>query len=347
MNAEDKATDSSPNQELSALAKPSSEFQICRAYPRYPVDEDSTLLLVSHGLSLQSHVLDLSLEGCRLRLLEPYTVGTSTRIEVSFKMKGIAFRLAGVIQWTSEDHLAGIRFVDVVSRRGEQLSEVIGEMQRAAEAKAVEAREVEELLEKDRAERAAAESEAHEVPLNRETQNPDEPLANEIWEPSQFKVHNVAEAQRDSPDTEAASQSRLQPNVKAQERRDRRTQARRQVDTTATVFLIRVASKLHGHIVDLSMSGCRIRSDERFPVGIYTRVETEFHLEGLPFLLGGVIQTIHDPHNIGVRFLDMSLRKLEQLEQLIAEIARQESMGSEEPSLDSTSPPDANKGIRG
>ena len=58
-----------------------------RAHPRYAVDEDSTLLLVSHGLSLKSHILDLSLEGCRLRLLEPYSVGKGTRVEVSCSTK--------------------------------------------------------------------------------------------------------------------------------------------------------------------------------------------------------------------------------------------------------------------
>jgi hypothetical protein len=57
-------------------------------------------------------------------------------------------------------------------------------------------------------------------------------------------------------------------------------------------------------------------------VGIYTRVETEFLLEGLPFRLGGVIQAIHDRNRrlIGIRFLDVSARKREQLEQLIQEI---------------------------
>ena len=57
-------------------------------------------------------------------------------------------------------------------------------------------------------------------------------------------------------------------------------------------------------------------------MGIYTRVETEFHLEGLPFRLGGVIQAVHDKGRqlVGIRFLDMSERKREQVEQLIQEI---------------------------
>jgi hypothetical protein len=51
-------------------------------------------------------------------------------------------------------------------------------------------------------------------------------------------------------------------------------------------------------------------------------VETEFRIEGLPFRLGGVIQAVHDRdrRNVGIRFLDVSARKREQVEQLIEEI---------------------------
>jgi c-di-GMP-binding flagellar brake protein YcgR len=100
---------------------------------------------------------------------------------------------------------------------------------------------------------------------------------------------------------------------------DRREATREEVDTTAVIHLINVASRLQGRILDLSLGGCRIRTDERFPVGIYTRVETEFRVKGLPFQLGGVIQAIHDRErrNVGIRFLDMSSRKREQVEQLI------------------------------
>jgi hypothetical protein len=55
-------------------------------------------------------------------------------------------------------------------------------------------------------------------------------------------------------------------------------------------------------------------------VGIYTRVETEFRYQGLPFRLGGVIQAIHDRNTVGIRFLDLSQRKREQVLDLIGEI---------------------------
>ena len=102
--------------------------------------------------------------------------------------------------------------------------------------------------------------------------------------------------------------------------RDRRAQTRHEVDTVATILLVKVGSALRGRILDLSLSGCRIRTDERFPVGIYTRVETEFHLEGLPFRLGGVIQAIHNRNMVGIRFLDLSERKRQQVLDLIDEI---------------------------
>jgi c-di-GMP-binding flagellar brake protein YcgR len=287
-----------------------------RTHPRYNVDEDSILLLVSHGLSLESHVLDLSLEGCRLRMRERCTAGARTRVEVSFKVNGIAFRFLGVIQWADGKSQVGVRFVEVASRRKEQLGEVICEMEGAA-ARA--------------AEEAAAESDAKEQEAIAEAgerarqlgQNLAEELAgSEERELAEREAREWAEiqemARRLKDGREAAV---FQQPVK----RDRRSQVRHEVDTTATILLINIGSTLKGHIVDLSMNGCQIRSDERFPVGIYTRVETEFRLEGLPFRLGGVIQAIHGPHNVGIRFLDMSQRKREQVEQLIQEIEGQRS----------------------
>lgn len=109
-------------------------------------------------------------------------------------------------------------------------------------------------------------------------------------------------------------------SVSAASLRERRAQARHEVDTSATILLVRAGSTLPGRIVDLSLTGCRIQTDERFPVGIYTRVETEFRLEGLPFRLGGVIQAIHDRNTVGIRFLDLSERKRRQVLDLIAEI---------------------------
>jgi len=114
-----------------------------------------------------------------------------------------------------------------------------------------------------------------------------------------------------------------QPSLKASAgpaKGERRTQSRHEVDTSAVICLVNVGSRLSGRILDLSLGGCRISTEQRFPVGIYTRVEAEFRLQGLPFRLGGVIQAIHNRNLVGIRFLDVSERKRDQLEQLIEEV---------------------------
>ena len=86
------------------------------------------------------------------------------------------------------------------------------------------------------------------------------------------------------------------------------------------IHLIDLAAVVHGRILDVSLGGCCIRSDQRFPLGIFRRVEAEFRIEGLPFRLGGVTQALYDRCTVGIRFLDVSARKQEQLNQLVEEI---------------------------
>jgi hypothetical protein len=112
------------------------------------------------------------------------------------------------------------------------------------------------------------------------------------------------------------------------ERRERRGQPRHEVNDSAVIFLISMGVELPGHIVDLSLSGCRIRTEGKFLVGIYTKVETEFQIDGLPFRLGGVIQAIHDPHQVGIHFIDLSDRKRAQIEHLIEELEEERRSGN-------------------
>lgn len=111
--------------------------------------------------------------------------------------------------------------------------------------------------------------------------------------------------------------SSLQPHIPHV---SRPIEPRYQIDTSGVIHLVNLAAVVSGRILDISLGGCRICTEKRFPLGIFRRVETEFRIEGLPFRLSGVTQAIYDPFNIGIRFLDMSERKREQLLQLIGEI---------------------------
>ncbi|MGD0901661.1 MAG: PilZ domain-containing protein [Terracidiphilus sp.] len=329
-----------------------------RMEPRCALDEEASLLLVGRGDRVRCRIVELSVSGCRMRLWERLPAGSGTRVEATFRVQGIAFRFGGSIEWADHRCLVGIRFVDLPTRRRDELFEVLRELDAEIAAK----REKEAAEKQAEEERVAEEKHAGEERARQEAQmqakEPAEPLPflDQLWA-APFEVQDkqtadpvpafqpkrpVAEPakaavplpvtsnapQPQPPPLANAPQPQPPPLAQAHQRpaknakRERRTQSRHEVDTTVVVFLINVGSKLSGRILDLSMGGCRIRTDERFPVGIYTRVETEFFLEGLPFRLGGVIQAVHDRDRrlIGIRFLDMSARKREQLEQLIQEI---------------------------
>lgn len=104
--------------------------------------------------------------------------------------------------------------------------------------------------------------------------------------------------------------------------RERRKEPRHTVDGYAVLTILNNSVRLRGRILDLSMSGCQFRTDDCFPMGIYSRAEIEFQLDGLPFRLACVTQSLHKRNRVGVRFLDMSDRKREQLVELITELGK-------------------------
>lgn len=271
-----------------------------REHPRCVVEGSSSLLLISQGLTFPCQILDLSLEGCRLRTGKRCAASAPARAEVTFKVNGVSLRFLGVVRWADGKDCLGVQFTGVTARRREHLAELIGEVEQASAARV--AKQAAEQAAEEQARRAAASgAPAHAAARARADARPAQPA--------------------EGPD--ALPQSQPEPA-----KRDRRSHSRRTVDTSATIHLIKIGSRLGGQIVDLSLTGCRIRCQERFPVGIYTRVEAEFRLEGLPFRLGGVIQVVHDRFTVGIRFLDMSRRKREQVEQLIEEIDRGREEGT-------------------
>ncbi|HMD77068.1 MAG TPA: PilZ domain-containing protein [Terracidiphilus sp.] len=279
-----------------------------RGPPRQAVDENATLLLLSHGSRVSCRIIELSLEGCRLRTGERFPAGAAIRVEVIFTINRIAFRLSGVTPGIDANNIVDIRFVNVISRRRDELAEVLCEVVAENLAKA----------EKQAAEKLAAERLAQERPARDKVERPDREHTE-----SHVAATQPLPAAKPAPSPQQAASQPAARHAK----HERRAQTRHEVDTSAVIFLINIGSALRGRILDMSLGGCRICTDERFPVGIYTRVETEFHLEGLPFRLGGVIQAVHDRDRrlVGIRFLDMSERKLAQVEQLIQEIEEMES----------------------
>jgi c-di-GMP-binding flagellar brake protein YcgR len=255
-----------------------------RSFPRHAVDCAATVTPLSGAGRIAGRMVDLSLGGCRLSTPERVAVGILSRVEVAFQLRGITFRIVGVTAGTRTGRSFGIRFVELPARRAEELAEVIAEVSAAP---------------------AAGSPAMRRLP---------EPTASASPAPPEKFAESVQPAKPAPAPTSSVTPAPA----------DRRAHNRHQVDTRVNLTLIKGAICMPGYILNLSQGGCRLRTDERFNVGIYARVEAEFFLHGLPFRLAGVSQAIMDRNTIGIHFLDMSDRKREQLTELIAEIAEAE-----------------------
>jgi hypothetical protein len=289
-----------------------------RAQQRFDADGAASLLLSPERI-MQCRLTDLSLEGCRLRTVERFNAELGLRVQVAFRVNGLTFKFAGITEWTNRWNLVGIRFFDVPRRSQADLADLIGELED----------EVAALAGRAFAEPTDAELHANS---NGPQQSDSGPSGWESAQPeseSQSRIHAVPFRIRCA--GQGPPRERADPAGVGDAILERRIQPRHAVDTAAVIQLNQLdnrglqgfgsLSRLRGRILDLSASGCRIHVDRFFPVGISTRVETEFRAKGVPFRLLGVIQAIHERFVVGIRFLDVNAHKRNQLEQLMLEIA--------------------------
>ena len=126
--------DANPQTDATKAPGFSSRPRKRRANPRKRVDEAAELHLLHPSCVLACQMVDLSLGGCRVRTQHRYLAGIMVRVEVSFILKGVCFRLSGVTQWTDRRNLVGIRFLDLPARRMEALSEALNEIESASQS---------------------------------------------------------------------------------------------------------------------------------------------------------------------------------------------------------------------
>ena len=277
--------------ERGEMANPLPDRGNRRSFPRFAVDCPATVTVISGASVIHGQMADLSRGGCRLVMAERVSVGLLTRVEVRFSLRGMAFRIVGVTAGARTGKSFAVRFLDMPQRREDELAELLAEIESDPGGPAEPARVV------------------LEPPVVKAA---DGPLT-----AGPFPTDGVVS----SGEAAAVGVRDCSPgSAKTGKSVERRLHGRHAVDTRMSLTLVRGAITMQGCILNLSQGGCRLRTDERFQVGIYTRVEAEFYLHGLPFRLAGVSQAILDKNTIGVKFLDMSERKRGQLTELIAEI---------------------------
>jgi len=237
-----------------------------RSTARFQVAEKAQLTVFDTESSLVTEMANLSEGGIAIHASHPLADMIGKSVEVAFTINGAGLRFTGVVRWQHGQDL-GIGFHPVASRRKEQLTEVLEEI---------------------------------ELELKREAE-----------------ARAKAEA-----DAAAAKAKASAASAKGGERRLSR---RHTLSNNVILQLVKSGIEMPGTILDVSQGGCKLATAERFPLGIYTRCEVEFIVDGLPFRLPGVVQSIHNTHTIGIRFIDLSVRKMEQLADLFDELDEKQS----------------------
>ena len=324
--------------------EPAGDFRERRSFPRYPVDCPAAVTPLNGSGTIKGRLVDLSRGGCRLEMPERVLLGILSRVEVQFQLRGIAFRVVGITAGTRTSKSFAIRFLDLPRRREQELAEVLAEVaDLAADKQAQQAPwppPEDAGISMSTTPAPARTSMPVSVPqplFKQKSTKPARPLMSTPPETSKAVPDPPAPDQSPS-DQRSSGQSASDRRASDRRTSDRRASNRHSVDTRANLILVKGAIPMSGRILNLSLGGCRVRTDERFNVGIYTRLEAEFFLHGLPFRVGGVSQAILDKNTIGIRFLDMSDRRRDQLTELIAEIA--EAEGCAPASTEEPSPPE-------
>ncbi len=272
-----------------------------RKYLRFPVDGQAMLFAEQLESTICCHMIDLGLEGCRLRRGGDEPLEPGMTVEIAFRLNGTLFRFPGTIQWSAKDSILGLFFTKISESHKNELADLLGAMHEEMEAREKEARE----------------------------KNSQEPVQESVTaphaNPAEPQPQQTAQAGTLHLVPSPAQNSALEPTPPARSgpprRRERREHDRHEIDSLARVLFLSIHTRVTGKVLDLSLGGCRLRAQQEIPVGAYRRVEVEFMVDGLPLLLPGVTTSLHDKFTIGIRFVEMTDRKRSQLQTVIDEIS--------------------------
>ena len=254
--------------------------------------------LIHKGTSIPCEMLDVSLNGCGLRTLQPFMAGALESVKVVLAIHGMVLSMWGITQWTQGERMIGVRFIHPTGRTRNQLA---GLLTCLLDTSAVEV--VMKAV-------AAAAGEAGspiialEHPLPVEPEPEPEPEIAETVEEEEFQ-----QAPPPPP-----------PPQRPQLKSEHKVLTMEVGDSPAVLHLVAEESILGGNVMDVSQDGCLVRLARPFAVRLNAQVEVDFHLRGLPFRLPGKTKEMHGDQIVEIRFTEMSMRKRDDLSLVIHEL---------------------------
>ena len=105
---------------------------------------------------------------------------------------------------------------------------------------------------------------------------------------------------------------------------ERRSKLRFQCTGVAVIRVLALEAKMEGTLVNLSVSGCCIDTKTPFPPIENPYVEVTLCVDWITLRIAGVVRNTRDDHRVGIEFTEVTKRKAEQIEYLIADLAELE-----------------------
>jgi len=249
------------------------------------------------GSKYPCQIIDVSLSGCCVRTERPFLDGNLANIEIVMPILGMVLRLIGKIQWLTRENLIGIIFFHASSKSKNQLAGLITCL--------VDQSIPEEV-------KAAVAIAVHTKNTYLNVKVPEDWLPNP--EPTtELKESPKLEELTAPPPPRPRSKKPVQAGEAG-------SLIVEEGEWPAVLQILKDNSRIKGAIVGVNKDGCSFQSAKPFTEGTQIRVEVDFRMRGLPFLLAGVTEDVRDKKTVNIRFQEMSNRKRAELADLIEEI---------------------------
>ena len=100
-----------------------------------------------------------------------------------------------------------------------------------------------------------------------------------------------------------------------------RAHPRFSVDEDSVLLLVEHGMPVKARIVDLSLTGCRVRAHDRLSSKTGRAIEITFKANGIDFRFHGVVQWSDENNYLGIRFMNIAGRSKKDLAEVIEEMA--------------------------
>jgi hypothetical protein len=275
-----------------------SRYRDRRADERFEINVPGGCLNYQ-GEKYPCQIIDVSLSGCCVRTHSRFLPGNLAHVEVVLPILGMVVRMVGTTQWLTPANLIGIRFFHANSRSKNQLAGLLTGLADASTTQEVQAAVIEAARKGDN----ALDVEVPETWMYKPRTAPALAIKPTPQEPP-TPIHPTPERAEKSDDQ--------RPKVALEKEEDA---------WPAVLHILKDSSIQNGAIVGLSLQGCSFLAAGAFYAGIHIRVEVDFQMRGLPFLLAGVTTNVRDKSTVDIKFLEMSFRKRQELAELIEELS--------------------------